>query len=254
MARKHEACGLWWPGLAATGVIAAPCSGLARPGLCTLTGILSPASLRWPAAAASVQPETSATEAGCSYRSLVSTHCHVEPGPDGSPVRRCETLRRTFRQCPGRPTEELESTTEETTVEPLHASPSLGDIGGESWMMRPGERYGGAPGVPFPDSSAGAIPGELPAAKLFDEFFALAQQLQAGLEHDIGSNPDLQAALPPGMLPPGMQPPHTGEPQRAPSLFQWLFGSKNDSSTGPSTRQPSSSTPYNGYERDFQDV
>lgn len=96
-----------WPGLAAAGAVATvPCAGLVRPGLSgTTSALLTAASLRWPAPPAHPHTdgaESAASEVGCSYRTLVTTECHVEPGPDGAPVRRCEMLRRTFRQCPGR--------------------------------------------------------------------------------------------------------------------------------------------------------
>eukprot|EP00873_Tetraselmis_striata_P017032 jgi/Tetstr1/437296/TSEL_002780.t1 len=242
-----------WPGLAAAGAVATvPCAGLVRPGLSgTTSALLTAASLRWPAPPAHPHTdgaESAASEVGCSYRTLVTTECHVEPGPDGAPVRRCEMLRRTFRQCPGRPMEELESTTEETTVEPLTSAPSSAAALGEPWMMRPGERYGGGKDPDFLDIPRGGHPGELPAAKMFDEFFALAQQLQAGLDQEIENNPELQAALPSGMLPPDVARRQLEPPEPRPGLFQWLFGG------GRSGGRPPSATTYNGYERDFQDV
>ena len=74
-------------------------------------GLAAEATSVWPALGSSGPDSTSASpvtregfrdEAGCVYRTVVSKECFLETKTDGGPIRRCETLRRTFRQCAGR--------------------------------------------------------------------------------------------------------------------------------------------------------
>eukprot|EP00192_Tetraselmis_astigmatica_P021068 CAMPEP_0117670136 /NCGR_PEP_ID=MMETSP0804-20121206/12567_1 /TAXON_ID=1074897 /ORGANISM="Tetraselmis astigmatica, Strain CCMP880" /LENGTH=262 /DNA_ID=CAMNT_0005478365 /DNA_START=332 /DNA_END=1120 /DNA_ORIENTATION=- len=216
----------------------------------------------WPSisgATDAVSPHSDASfssEAGCVYKTVVSTQCFMERGEDGSPTRRCETLRRRFRQCPGRPVEELESTVEKSTEDHFPASSSSNEIA-EGWPFSAGESSNR-------EYLEGPTPIDLPTAKFFEDFFALAQQLQQGMDQEAGRQHDrLEPALPHG-IPPGLLPPLVGEAepdQQGRSLFGWLFGG---SSTAPN--QPEGSGPpntggkrgepkqYQDYERDFQEI
>eukprot|EP00951_Prasinocladus_malaysianus_P031442 scaffold301396_cov42-Prasinocladus_malaysianus.AAC.1 len=102
-------------GTAAAGVpvLVAPCgaspsgwsSWFGRGGI-GCRGLAAEASTAWPGAASGAPAAAAASaggsdEVGCSYRTTVTTQCFVEPDAAGHPVRRCETIRRRFRQCPG---------------------------------------------------------------------------------------------------------------------------------------------------------
>jgi len=135
------------------------------------------------------------SDSTCSFKTVVSTRCYMETGPGGAPTRRCETLRRKFRQCPGMPVEEVESSVEETTGEDL--KPTLPDFP-DSWPFSGGD-HPGDQGRPLD----GLMPGDLPAAKLFEDFFELAQRLQRDMgisEGEPRAPPCLLRVCPPARL------------------------------------------------------
>mmetsp|Transcript_7445 Transcript_7445/g.26537 ORF Transcript_7445/g.26537 Transcript_7445/m.26537 type:complete len:191 (+) Transcript_7445:92-664(+) len=96
---------------------------------------------------------------GCTYSTSESITCRSVPDEDGRLKQKCERVRRKFRQCPGRPREEVEVVTEETTDEG-GANMQLpfggwGNALGGAEELQPGER----PEVPFGGPSEDPLEG-----------------------------------------------------------------------------------------------
>lgn len=96
--------------------------------------------------------------AGCSIRTLEAIDCRVEYGPDGAPHRKCQRILRKFRECPGRPAEEIETAVSHSDL--AEADP---------FLRLPPEQ---------PDVLTPHI------GEAFEEFFKIAEELSKKLAHE----------------------------------------------------------------------
>lgn len=182
--------------------------------------------------------------AGCSFRTVVSTQCSVEPDEKGVPQRRCERIVRRLRECPGRPVEVIERV-EESSTEANYTD------GAKDLHKLPPRHYPHSeehPRDPILQSDVG---------QLFEDFFKVAAEVEQNYFTEVPSAGVLQPE-PPENSWDGSKQQRPTQPNGEDSLLGRLFRRRpQDCPTEPPLPKDKGTTTapqYKDYSQDFQEV
>eukprot|EP00891_Asterochloris_glomerata_P002488 jgi/Astpho2/2488/fgenesh1_pg.00048_%23_17_t len=150
----------------------------------------------------------------CEYRTFESTECWLEADEQGKPARRCKTLIKRFRTCPGMPRQEISTKQETYTDTNVNVDTTRG-------LDVPATESTPVTSSLPADAAATQAPVQADLGEIFEQFMSYALSLQ----QDLAGAPRKQLYA---ESEPGRQDQDRIEQEQAPLFSRWFGRRRSD--------------------------